>query len=192
MRPPIPSITLSRRAKIALWTVAILVALIIALVQLTGVYINFLWFDSLGFRGVYTTIFWTRVVLFFVFGVLMAAILAGNMIVAYKLSPPFRPMSPEQQNIERYRAVLEPRRILVLAVISLIALFAAGVSAQGNWATWQLWLHGKSFGVTDLQFHLDVSFYAFDYPAYRLMLGFGFTAIVFAVILSLIVHYLTG
>jgi hypothetical protein len=192
MRPPIPSVTLSRRAKIALWTVAILVALIIALVQLTGVYINFLWFDSLGFRGVYTTIFWTRVVLFSVFGVLMALILAGNMIVAYKLSPPFRPMSPEQQNIERYRTVLEPRRMLVLTAISLVALFAAGISAQGNWATWQLWLHGKSFGVTDPQFHLDVSFYAFDYPTYRLMLGFGFTAIVFAIILSLIVHYLTG
>jgi hypothetical protein len=192
MRPPIPSITLSRRAKIALWTAAILIVLIIALVQLTGVYINFLWFDSLGFRGVYTTIFWTRVSLFFIFGVVMALILGGNMLIAYLLSPPFRPMSPEQQNIERYRAMLEPRRFVLLTVISLIALFAAGMSAQGNWATWQLFLHGKSFGTTDPQFHLDVSFYAFDYPAYRLLLGFGFTAIIFAIILSVIVHYLTG
>jgi uncharacterized protein len=192
MRPPIPSITLSRRAKIALWTVAILIALIIAVVQLTGVYINFLWFDSLGFRGVYTTVFWTRVSLFFIFGVLMALVIGGNMLIAYLLSPPFRPMSPEQQNIERYRAMLEPRRYLLLAVVSLIALFAAGMSAQGNWATWQLFLHGQSFGTTDPQFHLDVSFYAFDYPAYRLLLGFGFTAIIFAIILSAIVHYLTG
>src|SRR6478672_1616102 len=192
MRPPIPSITLSRRAKIALWTAAILIVLIIALVQLTGVYINFLWFDSLGFRGVYTTIFWTRVSLFFIFGVVMALVIGGNMVIAYLLSPPFRPMSAEQQNIERYRVVLEPRRFLVLAVISLIALFSAGMSAQGNWATWQLWLNGKSFGVTDEQFHLDVSFYAFDYPAYRLLLGFGFTAIIFAIILSALIHYLTG
>ena len=192
MRPPIPNIALSRRAKIALWTVAILIMLIVALVQLTGVYINFLWFHSLGYSSVYTTIFWTRVTLFAIFGVLMALILGGNIVIAYLLSPPFRPMSQEQQNIERYRTVLEPRRFLVLAAISVIALFSAGLSAQNNWATWQLWLNGTSFGVKDPQFHLDVSFYAFDYPAYRLLLGFGFTALVFAIILSAVVHYLTG
>jgi uncharacterized membrane protein (UPF0182 family) len=192
MRPPIPSINLSRRAKIALWVVAILIVLIIALVQLTGVYINWLWFGSVGFRSVYVTIFWTRVTLFFIFGVLMALIIGGNLVVAYLLSPPFRPMSPEQQNIERYRAILEPRRFLVLAAISVIALFSAGASAQGNWSTWQLFLHGGSFGVKDPQFHRDVSFYAWDYPAYRLMLGFGFTAIIFAIILSTVVHYLSG
>ncbi len=192
MRPPIPNIALSRRAKIALWTVAILIVLIVALVQLTGVYINFLWFRSLGFSGVYTTIFWTRATLFAIFGVLMALILGGNIVIAYLLSPPFRPMSAEQQNIERYRTVLEPRRFLVLAAICVIALFSAGLSAQNNWATWQLWLHGSSFGQTDPQFHMDVSFYAFDYPAYRLLLGFGFTALVFAILLSAMVHYLTG
>jgi hypothetical protein len=192
MRPPIPSINLSRRAKIALWVVAILIVLIIALVQLTGVYINWLWFGSVGFRSVYVTVFWTRVTLFFIFGVLMALIIGGNLVVAYLLSPPFRPMSPEQQNIERYRAILEPRRFLVLAAIAVIALFSAGASAQGNWATWQLFLHGGSFNQTDPQFHRDVSFYAWDYPAYRLMLGFGFTAIIFAIILSTVVHYLSG
>jgi uncharacterized protein len=192
MRPPIPSLNISRRAKIGLWVVAIIVVLIIALVQLTGVYINWLWFDSLGYRGVYATVFWTRLTLFFIFGVLMALIIGGNLVIAYLLSPPFRPMSAEQQNIERYRSVLEPRRVLVLVVISLIALFSAGVSAQGNWATWQLFLHGGTFGQKDPQFHRDISFYAWDYPAYRLLLGFGFTAIIFAIILSAIVHYLSG
>ncbi len=66
MRPPIPSITLSRRAKAALWTLGVLVVVIIALVQATGVYINWLWFGDVGYRSVYTTVFWTRVVLFFV------------------------------------------------------------------------------------------------------------------------------
>jgi uncharacterized protein len=192
MRPPIPNITLSRRARIALWTVGVLVVLIVALVKFTGVYINWLWFGSVGFHDVYTTVFWTRVVLFFTFGLLMALIIGGNLVIAYVLSPPFRPMSPEQQNIERYRSVLEPRRILVLLAVTLIALFAAGLSAQGNWAAWQLWLHGGSFGIRDPQFNLDVSFYAWDYPVYRLMLGFGFTAIIFAFILSVLVHYLTG
>ena len=192
MRPPIPNITLSRRAKVALWTLGVLIVLVIALVQATGVYINWLWFGDVGYRGVYTTVFWTRVVLFFSFGIAMALIIGGNLVIAYLLRPPFRPMSAEQQNIERYRMMLEPRRILILSAISLIAFFAAGLSAQGNWAAWQLFLHGGSFGVTDPQFHKDISFYAWDYPAYRLLLGFGFTAIIFALILSAAMHYLTG
>jgi uncharacterized protein len=192
MRPPLPSFRVSRRARIALWTVAAIIVLIIALIQLSGVYINFLWFDSVGYRGVYTTIFWTRLSLFFIFGGLMALIIGGNLVIAYLLSPPFRPMSPEQQNIERYRAFLEPRRIIILVIAVLISLFAAGMSAQGDWATWQLWLHGGAFGQKDPQFGLDISFYAWDYPVYRLLLSFGFTAIIFSVVLSVLVHYLTG
>src|SRR3954454_21659753 len=160
MRPPLPSIRVSKKARIALWTVAIIIILIVAFIQLSGVYINFMWFDSVGFRGVYTTVFWTRVSLFFIFGGLMALIIGGNLVIPSFRTPPFRPMSPEQQNIERYRAFLEPRRIIILVIAALISLFAAGMSAQGDWATWQLWLHGGSFGQTDPQFHLDLSFYA--------------------------------
>ena len=82
-------------------------------------------------------------------------------------------MSTEQQNLEHYRVMLEPRRKLILGVICAIAFLTAGLSAQGSWKTWQLWLHGGSFGVKDPLFHRDISFFAWDYPAYRLMLGFG-------------------
>ena len=191
-RPPMPSLTLSRRAKIGLWSAAILIVVVIALLQLTGVYINWLWFGSVGYRHVYTTIFWTRLTLFLIFGVTMALILAGNVVIAYRLRPPFRPMSAEQQNIERYRVMLEPRRWLVVSAIAAIGLLSAGLSAQGNWSTWQLWINGTKFGQKDPQFGKDISFYAWDYPAYRLMLGFGFAAIIFAIILSVVVHYLCG
>ncbi len=64
----------------------------------------------------------------------MALIICGNLVIAYLLRPPFRPMSAEQQNIERYRVMLEPRRVLVLIGIGVIALFSAGLSAQGELA----------------------------------------------------------
>ena len=66
------------------------------------------------------------------------------------------------------------------------------MSAQGNWATWQLWLTaGRSASRTRSSTSTS-RFFAWDYPVYRLMLGFGFTAIIFALILSAVVHYLTG
>jgi uncharacterized membrane protein (UPF0182 family) len=192
MRPPIPSLALSRRWKIALSVVGILIALLIGFTSLTGIYINWLWFGEVGYQGVYRTVLWTKIFLFLIFGVTMALIIGVNLVVAYMLRPPFRPMSAEQQNLERYRVMVEPRKKLVLAAVVVIALFASGLSATGHWQTWLLWLHGSKFGVQDPQFHRDISFFAWDYPAYRLMLGFGFTAVLFALILSVGVHYLSG
>ncbi len=192
MRPPMPTVMLSRRTKIALYVVAALVVLLIVAVKLSGTYVDWLWFKSVNAQGVFSTVLWTRVSLFFIFGALMTLIIGGNLVVAYLLKPPFRPMSPEQQNLQNYVHMLEPRRRLILIVVAAITFLSAGASAQGGWETWQLWLHGQSFGVTDPQFGLDISFYAWDYPAYRAMLGFGFTAVIFSLILAIVVHYLTG
>jgi hypothetical protein len=187
-----PSVTLSRRMKAVVWTIVALIVLIVIAVRSTGVYVDWLWFKQLHYRGVFSTVLWTRVVLFAIFGVLMALIIGGNLAIAYLLRPPFRPISAEQQNLERYRSVLEPRRKLILAIASVIALFTAGMSAQNGWAHWQLWLHGGKFGIPDPQFGKDISFYTWDYPVYRIMLSFGFTAVIFSIILSLVVHYISG
>ena len=192
MRPPIPALTLSRRAKISLAVVAAIIVLLIVLSSLVGVYINWLWFGEVGFHNVYKTIVVTRLVLFLIFGVLMALIIGGNMFIAYLLRPPFRPMSAEQQNLERYRVMLEPRKRLILIAIMALAGLSAGLAASGDWRTWTLWRVGGSFGVKDPQFHMDISFFAWDYPVYRLMLGFGFTSVFFALLLSVAVHYLFG
>ena len=45
----------------------------------------------------------------------MAIVVAANVVIAYRLRPPFRPVSPEQEQLERYRHVLQPVRGWVLA-----------------------------------------------------------------------------
>ncbi len=192
MRPPMPALHLSRRVKIVLLVLAAIIVALIVASSLVGVYVDWLWFGQVGYRNVFKGVFFTRLILFFLFGGLMAAILGGNIALAYLLRPPFRPLSSEQQNLERYRVMLEPRKGWILAGIMALAGLIAGLSAQGDWRTWMLWRYGGKFGVKDPQFHLDISFFAWDYPAYRLMLGFGFSAIFFAVILSLATHYLFG
>src|SRR4051812_30101377 len=189
---PMPSMILSRRAKIALSVVGIIVVLLIVLVKLSGVFVNYLWFGEVGQRQVYGTMIWTKVTLFFIFGTLMALIIGANLVISYLLKPPFRPMSPEQQNLQNYVLMVEPRRKLILAAVMVVALLGAGASAQGDWKIWQLWLNGGSFGVSDPQFHKDISFFAWDYPIYRALLSFGFTAILFSLVLSIGIHYLTG
>lgn len=192
MRPPMPSVMLSRRAKIALSVVGALIVLMVVLVKLAGTYVNYLWFGEVGQRGVFSTVLWTKLVLFLIFGTLMALIIGGNLVAAYLIKPPFRPMSPEQQNLQNYVLMVEPRRKLILAGVMGIAFLAAGASAQGDWSSWQLWLNGQPFGVNDPQFGLDVGFFAWDYPVYRLLLSFGFTAVIFSLVLVIGIHYLSG
>ncbi|MDQ2795568.1 MAG: UPF0182 family protein [Actinomycetota bacterium] len=192
MRPPMPSVVISRRAKIALSVVGVLIVLIVVLFKFSGTYVDYLWFGEVGRRDVFSTVLWTKVVLFVVFGALMALIIGGNLVAAYLIKPPFRPMSPEQQNLQSYVLMVEPRRKLILGGAMGIAFLAAGASAQGDWQLWQTWLNGQSFGVTDPQFHLDISFYAWDYPMYRTLLSFGFTAVIFSLVLVIGIHYLSG
>ena len=79
----------------------------------------------------------------------MALIIGGNLVDRLPAAPA---VPADVGRAAEPRAL--PRRcssrasVLVLVAIAVIALLAAGLSAQGNWATWQLWLHGGSFGVT--------------------------------------------
>ena len=54
-----------------------------------------------------------------------------------------------------------------------ITMFA-GITAQGSWQTWLTYRNSTSFGDVDPEFGIDLSFFVFEYPFYRLVLGFGF------------------
>ena len=192
MRPDMPSIRVSRRGKIVIGVLISLFVLLSVLGSLVRVYTNWLWFGEVGYRGVFSTILWTRIALFATVGLAMALIIGANVFLAYRMRPPFRPISQEQENLERYRVALEPRKRLIFGALVALIFLAAGMSAQSNWKTWQLWRNGESFGVQDPQFHRDISFFAWDYPAYRLLLGLAFNAVVFSLLLSLAVHYVFG
>lgn len=183
---------MSRRARIILAAVVALIVLIVVLSALVGVYVNWLWFGSVGYRSLYSTVLGTRLLLFFVFGIAMALIVGANLYVAFRMRPPFQPMSAEQHNLERYRMMIEPRRGLILAIVSIVMGLFAGASAQGRWQTWLLWRNGTPFGQTDPQFHKDISYFTFTYPFQRYVVGFLFIAIVLSLVGAAVVHYLFG
>ncbi|MGI8666433.1 MAG: UPF0182 family membrane protein [Jatrophihabitans sp.] len=192
MRPEMPSIRVSRRGKIAIGVLVALFVLLSVLGSLVSVYTNWLWFGEVGYRKVFRTILLTRVVLFLIVGLVLAVIIGANVYFAYRMRPPFRPISQEQENLERYRVAVEPRKKLIFAALVVVIFIVAGMSGQGNWKIWQLWRNGASFGIKDPQFHRDISFFAWDYPFYRMLLGMAFNAVIFSLLLSLAVHYLFG
>ncbi|MFF7549880.1 UPF0182 family protein [Streptomyces canus] len=182
----------SRRARTLLMTLGVLAVLGMAFTMFAGFWTDWLWYRSVNYSSVFTTTLWTKIGLFFVFGVLMALAVGFNIWLAHRLRPPLSAMSMEQQNLDRYRMGIAPyKRWLLLGIVSLVGLIA-GASASSQWRTWLMWVNGVSFGQKDPQFHLDISFYTFDLPWYRFLLGFGFAAAILSVIAAALTHYLYG
>ncbi|WP_329330959.1 UPF0182 family protein [Streptomyces luteogriseus] len=182
----------SRRVRTLLMTLGVLAVLGMAFTMFAGFWTDWLWYRSVNYSSVFTTTLWTKIGLFSVFGVLMALAVAFNIWLAHRLRPPLSAMSMEQQNLDRYRMSIAPyKKWLLFGITALVGLIA-GASASGQWRTWLMWVNGVPFGQKDPQFKLDVSFYAFDLPWYRFLLGFGFAAAILSVIAAALTHYLYG
>ncbi|MFJ4002869.1 UPF0182 family protein [Streptomyces sp. NPDC090023] len=182
----------SRRVRTLLVTLGVLAALGMAFTMFAGFWTDWLWYRSVHYSSVFTTTLWTKIGLFFVFGVLMALAVGFNIWLAHRLRPPLSAMSMEQQSLDRYRMGIAPYKTwLLLAVTALVGLIA-GASAAGQWRTWLMWVNGVSFNEKDPQFHRDVSFYAFDLPWYRFLLAFGFATAILSLIAAALTHYLYG
>lgn len=182
----------SRRVRTLLMTLGVLAVLGMAFTMFAGFWTDWLWYRSVNYSSVFTTTLWTKIGLFFVFGLLMALAVGFNIWLAHRLRPPLSAMSMEQQSLDRYRMGIAPyKRWLLFGITALVGLIA-GASASSQWRTWLMWVNGVSFGQKDPQFHLDVSFYAFDLPWYRFLLGFGFAATILSLIAAALTHYLYG
>ncbi|CAN2221463.1 COG1615 Uncharacterized conserved protein [Candidatus Nanopelagicaceae bacterium] len=188
-----PNLNFNRRRRGPLpIVIGILVVASIALVSLSGFYADWLWFKSVDFTEVWSTILLTKATVFVVAGLATSLIITLNIYIAFRKRPLYVPLTVEADNLERYRSQIEPIRRLVLVGLSLVLFYFGGSSASQLWDTWLLFKNATPFGVTDPQFGLDISFFAFKLPMYQALVAWGISTLVFAIIGSAIVHYLYG
>ena len=182
----------TRRPGPLVLTLIVLAALLIGFSLFAGIWTDKLWFSSVGYGEVFTTLLWTRIAMFLAFGTLMALAVGGNLWVAYRLRPSFRANSPEQANLDRYREVITPIRRALLISISLVFAVFAGASATGKWRTYLLWDNRQNFGTKDEYFDKDIGFYVFTLPWLHWLVDFAITALIIGLIAALVVHYVYG
>uniref|UniRef100_UPI00404B0143 UPF0182 family membrane protein n=1 Tax=Candidatus Planktophila sp. TaxID=2175601 RepID=UPI00404B0143 len=173
-------------------TGAIIFAIGAAFFSLAGYYIDWLWFESVGFTSVWSTVLFTRIQLFLIVGILTAALLSANIYIAYKRRPLYVPMNIEVSGVERLRAQIEPVRRWVFLGITAAVVYFAGTSGMIFWREWLQFRNSTDFGVTDPQFNLDISFFAFKLPMYQALIGWGISTLVLAALASAFVHYMYG
>jgi uncharacterized protein len=187
-----PGAGLPARPRLLAPVIVVVAVLLVLGGVLVSLYTDLLWFRETGFTTVFATVLRTKLLLFFLFGLLMAVVVGANVTVAYRVRPAFRPMSLEQQNLERYRVSVEPYLVPVLLLVSGILGLFAGLSASSRWRSWLLWRNATPFGVKDAQFGRDISYYAMSYPFLRFVLGFLLTAVVLSLLAAAATHYLFG
>src|SRR5918993_898497 len=192
MRPPVGAPTLNRRTRMLLIAAGVLVLLLLGGSRMITFYVDWLWYGEVGYRSVFTTIIFTRVLQFLLGAVLIGGAVALALWIAYRFRPVFVPVSGPEDPIARYRTVIISRlRVFGIGIPVLVGLIA-GLAAQGDWQTVQQFLHSTAFGVTDPEFGIDVSFYAFELPFYRWVLDWLFIAVTISFIIALVAHYLFG
>jgi uncharacterized membrane protein (UPF0182 family) len=94
--------------------IGVLVVASIALISLSGFYADWLWFKSVNFTEVWSTILITKATVFVIAGLATSLVITSNIYIAFRQRPLYVPLSVEADNLERYRAQIEPIRRLVL------------------------------------------------------------------------------
>jgi uncharacterized protein len=173
-------------------TFIILTVIAGSLVGLSGVYVDWLWFNSVGFTVVWTTVLTTKIALFIIAGLVTSTIITVNVYLAYRRRPFDVSMAVEADNLERYRATIDPIRKLVLAGIALVLFYFGGTSGVQLWSSWLQFTNSTEFGINDPQFGLDISFFAFRLPFLQTLIGWAISTLILATLASAAVHYLYG
>lgn len=173
-------------------TVIVLTILAVVLVSLSGFYVDYLWFRSVDYSSVWTTLLVTRATLFFAFGLVTSLVIVANIIVAYKRRPIYVPTTVEADNLERYRAQIEPIRKIAIVGIFLAIIYFAGSAGSQFWESWLLYRNATPFGVLDPQFNRDISFFMFTLPFWQALVGWAISTLILATIAATVVHYIYG
>jgi len=159
---------------------AILFAAVVFTLIVLGLITNFLvdwsWFASLGFVGVFWTVVAAKLALFLVAAAVTAAAVYGNCFVAQRLAgfrTSFRTVPSPWDSLQGvtqpvlieqlYRRF--PWRLLVVIASLAMGVFV-GLGQIGNWDVALRYLNQAPYGQADPLFGRDIGFYLFSLPAY--------------------------
>jgi uncharacterized protein len=190
-KKPARSPSWGKRGGFAAVVAAAIVIVLAALYVFLRYYVDWLWFGEVGLR----TVFWTRIttglIVGPIFAVVLFGILYGNIEIARRLAPKFRPV--EGVDVYEYVQQTASRRVRQIGLLlAAIAAVAIGFSTAGSWLTFARALNSVSFGTRDPIFHHDLSFYVFTLPALQYISTFVFWSLVVTFVLSLAVHVVLG
>ena len=173
-------------------TIAVIVVAFILLSVVAGFWTDWQWFVAVGRSDVYFTQIKVKVVIFIVAGLVTGFALWLSAQRAFKSRAIFVPTTQLEIEIEQYRDSLDKLRRTAFIVVPSLLGFLVALSTASQWRTYLMWRNSVPFGTKDAQFGKDISFYMFELPFWRFLIGFSFAIVVLALLANAIVHYVYG
>jgi len=176
-----PRFQLSPSVKRMLIATVVIIGIIAVAMVTASFWINWLWFDSMGYDSVLIRRYVAQILSFLIVGGLSSLIFYVNVSLALR-----------NTREEHGRAGLVSRwsrRILRALIVgaSAIVFIISGIAGASHWEDNLLALRGRSFGIEDPTFHRDVGFYIFVLPVMKgvqsgLLLLVGVTTVAVAIV----------
>jgi uncharacterized membrane protein (UPF0182 family) len=158
------------------WIIVAVVLLVLVLLRSLSIYIEALWFGSLGYASVYWYTFRLKIALFLIFLFLTLITLRAAFWLMERL---FQTYALERRTILLNNQPLEiaPARILrpLAWAVSIIFALIYGLAMSEEWQAFALYFNQPQTGGSDPIFGKPLGFYLFTLPVHQLMNGWLLT-----------------
>ena len=181
--PGVSAVVLRRMRNGCITAVSLIFAFLV-LWWLRAVYTDLLWYDELGYQGVFTKILVMKIWLFVGGTAVTAAALIVNFYFTFRFSrgPSTLPVTEETMRLLRALLVVA----VVITVLTAAPVF--GSAAAGRWEVFLLFLNKVSFGVSDAEFGQDLSFFIVTVRMLNFVQAWVMGTLIVSVVMSLLLY----
>ncbi|MBI2821546.1 MAG: UPF0182 family protein [Acidobacteria bacterium] len=176
------------------WLVVFLSLLAIYLFFRFGadLWMDWYWYQEVGYTQVFVTVLRTQFLAATAIGLSVAAFIFVNARVAIH-GRQFVVWQRKPGVVDLGEVSIAPSFLKrVAAAVSLFFGFLMGAAAGSDWEQWLRFLYAQPFGKSDPLLGYDIGFYIFKLPAYSVVLGYAFAAVILSLLASGGVYFLSG
>ena len=181
-------------------TIAAILVLLIVLGRASSIVVDWAWFSSVGYAGVFWTTFATKAAVFVIVFAVSALVLWLNGSIALRLA------RPRQLRLPASLAALQgsppsgmfgpvsgllPWRLLILVAALVVALLIA-MAQIGKWELVLRFIYQVPYGQNDPLFGKDIAFYLFSLPVYSALKNWVVLILLLSAIMAAAVYVLHG
>ena len=141
------------------------VVLLLFFRQAIDLYIDWLWFEEVGYSDIFTKILFSKTLVGLTAGALLGLLLYSNLKFAAKPPSSLRYSSQDNAIELPPLELLDPLVQRMLIPGALLVAFMAVPQALAHWEQFLLFFNPTPFGAKDPQFGFDLGFYIFRLPA---------------------------
>ena len=176
------------------WLAGGVLLVVLLLYAIFSIYPDWLWFQSLGFSSVFSTMIRAKFGFGLAVWLFLILILAVNLIIAKRLSPAPGTVNPFRgKDGVALPTGLSANTINILFVVFiLIAGFMIASKGSERWDLVLRYLYGQPFGISDPVFGRDIGFYIFSLPFYVFIRSGLLLLFVFAAGLTIVWYVKNG